>query len=416
MPCAVVVTYRDNEMGEQHSARPLLGDFAVLEHLETLRLSPLSVDGVAILLGDGHLDPEKVRAVTGGNAFFVTEVAKEPDLVLPATVRDAVLARTAGIAPADFEVLQLAATAPDRLDDRVLPALGVDLPTLRRLHSTDLLLRNRGGLVFRHELARLAIESTIPVGGSARLHTRLLDALERIEPRDPAVLTHHAVAAADSARATRYALEAADEAAETGAHTEAVAFLQTALSHLDGRRPRERASILTQLAYQQYMTSHLGSAIESVTATFPLWHEAEDTAGLSAAHESAAIFEYYNARRREAEDHADRATLLARESELEYGAARVTRGYLGLGLQPVRLEDGGVGAMVMTIDRDGPGAAAGVRQGDVIVRWNGAPIETVQALIRTLGSDSIGSVVALSILRAGEPMDLHLTIGERPQT
>jgi S1-C subfamily serine protease len=95
---------------------------------------------------------------------------------------------------------------------------------------------------------------------------------------------------------------------------------------------------------------------------------------------------------------------------------RVTRGYLGLGLQPVRLEDRGVGAMVMTIDRDGPGAAAGVRQGDVIVRWNGAPIETVQALIRSLGSDSIGSVVALSILRAGEPMDLHLTIGERLQS
>jgi DNA-binding CsgD family transcriptional regulator len=328
MPCAVVVTYRDNEMGEQHSARPLLGDFAVLDHLETRRLRPLSVKGVATLLGEGHLDPEKVHAVTGGNAFFVTEVAKEPDLALPETVRDAVLARTAGIAPADFEVLQLAATAPDRLDDRVLPALGVDLPTLRRLHSTDLLLRNRGGLVFRHELARLAIESTIPVGGLARLHTRLLDALERIEPRDPSVLTHHAVAAADSARATRYALEAADEAAETGAHTEAVAFLQTALSHLDGRRPRERASILTQLAYQQYMTSHLGSAIESVTATFPLWHEAEDTAGLSAAHESAALFEYYNARRKQAEDHADRATLLAGESELEYGAARVTRGYL----------------------------------------------------------------------------------------
>jgi S1-C subfamily serine protease len=72
--------------------------------------------------------------------------------------------------------------------------------------------------------------------------------------------------------------------------------------------------------------------------------------------------------------------------------------------------------MVMTIDRDGPGAAAGVRQGDVIVHWNGAPIRTVQALIQTLGSDSIGSVVALSILRAGEPTDLQLTIGERPQT
>jgi DNA-binding CsgD family transcriptional regulator/tetratricopeptide (TPR) repeat protein len=328
MPCAVVVTYREDEIGEQHSARALLGDFAVLEHLETRRLSPLSVAGVAALLQHGHLDPAKVHAVTGGNAFFVTEVAKEPDLALPSTVRDAVLARTAGIAPADFEVLQLAASAPDRLDDRVLPALGVDLPTLRRLHATGLLLRNRGGLVFRHELARLAVESTIPVGGLAQLHTRLLDALERIEPRDPAVLTHHAVAAADSARATRYALDAAEDAARTGAHTEAVAFLQTALSYLDGRRPRERAALLTQLAYEQYMTSRLGPAIESVTATFPLWHEAGDAAGLSAAHDSAALFEYYNARRRQAEDHAERAALLARDAELEYGTARVTRGYL----------------------------------------------------------------------------------------
>jgi S1-C subfamily serine protease len=95
---------------------------------------------------------------------------------------------------------------------------------------------------------------------------------------------------------------------------------------------------------------------------------------------------------------------------------RVARGYLGLGLQPVRLDGGDVGAMVMNIDRDGPGAAAGVRQGDVIVRWNNAPIRTVQALIRVLGSDSIGSVVALSIRRAGEPIDLQLTVGERPQT
>jgi len=328
MPCVLLITYRTDEIGDQHSARPVLGDFAVLEHLQTVALGPLSVDGVATMLERSHLEPEKVHAVTGGNPFFVTEVAKEPDLALPSTVRDAVLARTTGIAPADFEVLQLAASAPDRLDDRVLPALGVDLPTLRRLHTTGLLLRNRGGLVFRHELARLAVESTIPVGGLAQLHARLLQALERIEPRDPAVLTHHAVAAADSARATRYAVEAAEEAARTGAHTEAVAFLQTALAHLDGRRPRERAALLTQLANEQYMTSRLDLAIKSVTETFALWREAGDEGGLSAAHDAAAVFEYYNARRSEAEEHAVRAALLAHDSELEYGAARLTRGYL----------------------------------------------------------------------------------------
>src|SRR5262245_27063504 len=70
---------------------------------------------------------------------------------------------------------------------------------------------------------------------------------------------------------------------------------------------------------------------------------------------------------------------------------RVARGYLGLGLQPVRLDDGGVGAIVMNVDRDGPGAAAGLAQGDVIAAWDGKPIESVWALRRSLGPETVGS-------------------------
>jgi S1-C subfamily serine protease len=93
---------------------------------------------------------------------------------------------------------------------------------------------------------------------------------------------------------------------------------------------------------------------------------------------------------------------------------RIARGYLGLGLQPVRLDDGGAGAMVMSVDAKGPGAAAGVRQGDVIVAWNGQPIRGVQTLLRALGPDSVGSAVRLSLKRAGEPVEVSLTIRERP--
>ncbi|HYG85488.1 MAG TPA: S1C family serine protease [Azospirillum sp.] len=94
---------------------------------------------------------------------------------------------------------------------------------------------------------------------------------------------------------------------------------------------------------------------------------------------------------------------------------RIARGYLGLGLQPVRLDDGGIGGMVMNVDRDGPGAAAGIRQGDIIAAWEGQPIRNVHALVRALGPGSVGSVVALSIRRAGEAIELPLTVGERPQ-
>ena len=94
---------------------------------------------------------------------------------------------------------------------------------------------------------------------------------------------------------------------------------------------------------------------------------------------------------------------------------RIARCYLGLGLQPVRLDDAGVGAMVMSVDASGPGATAGVRQGDVIVAWNGQPIRGFHTLLDELGPESVGVAVLLSLRRAGEPIEKSLTIGERPE-
>ncbi len=75
--------------------------------------------------------------------------------------------------------------------------------------------------------------------------------------------------------------------------------------------------------------------------------------------------------------------------------------------------DDGVGAMVMSVDKSGPSAAAGIRQGDVIVGWNDEKLSGVRSLIRSLGPDSVGSVVDVAILRGGEPVRIKLTIGER---
>jgi len=94
---------------------------------------------------------------------------------------------------------------------------------------------------------------------------------------------------------------------------------------------------------------------------------------------------------------------------------RIARGYLGIGLQPVKLDDG-IGAMVMSVDKGGPSAAAGIRQGDVIVGWNDEKLSGVRSLLRALGPDSVGSVVEVAVLRAGESVRFKLTIGERPET
>jgi S1-C subfamily serine protease len=100
------------------------------------------------------------------------------------------------------------------------------------------------------------------------------------------------------------------------------------------------------------------------------------------------------------------ATLIAK--------CRIARGYLGLGLQPVKLESGGLGLMALSVDTNGPGAGAGVKQGDVIIAWNGEPLLGTYHLMRLLGPDSVGTTAKLSLKRAGEPLDLCVTVGERP--
>jgi len=94
---------------------------------------------------------------------------------------------------------------------------------------------------------------------------------------------------------------------------------------------------------------------------------------------------------------------------------RIPRGYLGLGLHPVALESGGgSGAMVVSVDPKGPGAAAGIHQGDVLVSWDGKPLGGVRPLLRALGPDSVGQKIALEIRRGGQTQQVTLTVGERP--
>jgi S1-C subfamily serine protease len=101
----------------------------------------------------------------------------------------------------------------------------------------------------------------------------------------------------------------------------------------------------------------------------------------------------------------------------------VFRGYLGAGLQPVRLgrrssdaqpSGSGRGILVASIDPDGPAARAGLLVGDIVATWNAKPVDRVREVMRFLDSDSIGKTVDLGLLRGGAPTALKVVIGERP--
>jgi len=117
-----------------------------------------------------------------------------------------------------------------------------------------------------------------------------------------------------------------------------------------------------------------------------------------------------------------RRVLVIPSATIERVAARlekhghIPRGYVGLGFQLVAIEGGERGVMVMNLEPQGPGAKAGVHQGDIIVTWNGEPVRHVRSLLRALGPDSVGQTVTLGLRRGGETKNVPLTIGERPTT
>jgi len=93
----------------------------------------------------------------------------------------------------------------------------------------------------------------------------------------------------------------------------------------------------------------------------------------------------------------------------------IPRGYLGLGLREVAIDNEQAGAMVMAVEPGGPGAVAGLHQGDVITRWAGDPVGSVARLLHSLGPDSIGTHVRVGIRRGGQESEAEIEVGERPR-
>ncbi len=98
---------------------------------------------------------------------------------------------------------------------------------------------------------------------------------------------------------------------------------------------------------------------------------------------------------------------------------RVARGYLGVGLQPVGIpaalqQAQETGVMVITVEDNGPAAAAGIMMGDVLLAVGQDRITSVEALHAALDSSSVGKQLPLTYLRAGAVQQATVTIAERP--
>jgi serine protease Do len=85
-------------------------------------------------------------------------------------------------------------------------------------------------------------------------------------------------------------------------------------------------------------------------------------------------------------------------------------GFLGVTLADVEGE--ARGAAVRSVESDSPAGKAGIKEGDVVARFDGEAVRSAAQLVRLVGETPAGRSVAIEVLRAGKTEKLAVTLGE----
>jgi DNA-binding CsgD family transcriptional regulator len=304
----ILITYRDEEVDARSPVRAVLGE-APVGSVVRMTLEPLSLAAVTKLAAKAGRRAEQLYALTAGNPFLVTEaLAVEGDVPTEA-VRDSTLARASRLSEPARVVLEAVSLFPRHAETAVVADLvkggidtGLDDCVEKGMLSLD------GALVqFRHELARRAIEASVPPSRRRTLHQKVVDVLKRRPDARASEIAHHAERAGDCAALLKFAQLAGEEAARAGAPREAASHFAAMLQHRDQLQPDLVVETLERHGEQAYLTGSSDLAMISMTEAAELRRRANDTLKLGRDLTRLTRFAWMCARRAEAERFLDEA-------------------------------------------------------------------------------------------------------------
>jgi DNA-binding CsgD family transcriptional regulator/tetratricopeptide (TPR) repeat protein len=277
LPALLVLTFRGGEAPPGHHLHATLGAIRAGDAI-VVELAPLSQDGVAMLAG---ADAGAVYAATGGNPFYVSELLASGDRAgLPPSIATAVQGRAARLDDASRRLVELVSVVPTRVRTSVLDAVvpgwtaAAEEPERRQLLEVDATY-----VRFRHELARHAIRSSLPIAARRGLHAEILDALLAAQA-DPADIVHHAEAAGAEDVVGAYALVAARSAAALESNREAYSHYLRAADFAERLAPAERATLYEELATAAYVVGRLHDCFRATERAIAIHRELGDEAAV----------------------------------------------------------------------------------------------------------------------------------------
>ncbi|MFI6978938.1 ATP-binding protein [Embleya sp. NPDC050154] len=303
----LVLTFRDDELGTRHPLQRLLGALT-RARVRRLPLRPLSPDAVARLAAGSGRDPRTLHAVTCGNPFYVTEVLADTPGEVPETVADAVLARVRVLGEDCRTALEQLSVVPTHVGLRLAEELlGDRLDALAEAERRGIVEVRPEGLAFRHELARRAIEGSLPALRRRTLDRAVVRALLTRREPDRDRLLHHAVRSDDAETIAAHAPAAAREAARAGSHRQALTHFEAALRHPDRFTAADRAGLMDDYAWELYNAHRFTSAVRAGQEAVRLYEPSADPAAFGRALVRLSRHHYMTGETDAAEDAVSRA-------------------------------------------------------------------------------------------------------------
>ncbi len=369
----LILTYRDEEVPEDGGLRTVFGDLPSAA-LTRIRLQPLSEDAVLEMAASQGVETDEALGSAGGNPLLVTELLADPARPVPSSIQDAYRTRLGRLSPDARQLARLVSVVPTSIEQWLLAEVAPDSGAAMAECQQRGILHTTGATVgFRHELARLAVETSLTADVRQQYNQAVLDALIAADA-DPARIVHHAQAAGDVQALIDHGPRAAISTAEAEMHQESLSYqrmldphlaaietpLQAALleSRIDSERHsgstlmvREVANravrlyrqendfegagrVLGMLSENERRLGHLDLAEQAATEAAALLSEVEGHPGLSRIYASWAFIHNSRGDNDHAQKFSARAVELADE-ENDMAAKSWALTYRGVVLQAV---------------------------------------------------------------------------------
>ena len=255
LPLLLIVTHRSDELDRNHRLVPVIAKIARKSAVYQTRVERFDAGEMDEWLGEvAKANPrlsrdalQHARHLAEGNPLFAEELITHAiggaTADLPLTLREAILERLRPL-PRDARlVLVVAAVVGERFDPDIVAeaarrTVAEALDVLRRARDLGLVVQEAGNdkLRFRHALMREIFYRELLAPEARSLHARIAAALEQKPDAAmrPVELAHHFWEARDQMGAARYSEAAGNAAQSAGAHEDAAAFFERALSFEHG--------------------------------------------------------------------------------------------------------------------------------------------------------------------------------------